>query len=122
MDATALRAHARQLRDRQWHFMARIAAAGTLWYCNWNKRNLPEAVDELRDSLLASVTIADWVERHPNWFVEGPWDDERYAFSFQLTDAGREALAHQDVYDLEPVSGGLVAPGWTAIPLPRENP
>ena len=53
---------------------------------------------------------------HPDWFVVGAWDDARYAQPVHLTEAGRLALTQRARYDLEPVRGGLVEPGWEAIP------
>ena len=113
------RAMARAVRDAQWAFMERIAAAGTLWFCNWNKHRMPEAPDELRCSLISGSEIGSWTEAHKDWFVFGEWNETRYAFPVQLTDAGRAALADRARYDMEPVEGGLVEPGWVAVPAAR---
>ncbi len=56
-----------------------------------------------------------------DWWVIGDWSDQRYAAPVSLTDAGRAALANREQYDLEPVTGGLVEPGWQATPAPRVN-
>ena len=113
---------ARYSRDRQWRFMSRIVDHGTLWFCVWNKRHLDEKPDEWRDCLISGMEILEWMNRHPDWFVNGEWNDDRYAFPVQLTDAGRAALHERQKYDMEPVFGGLVEPGWQAIPWPAENP
>ena len=46
--------------------------------------------------------------------------DERSARPVQLTDAGKVALADRAPYDMEPYEGGMIEPGWTAIPTPKE--
>ena len=46
----------------------------------------------------------------------GEWSQERYASPVFITSDGRAALATRALYDLEPVEGGLVEPGWQAIP------
>jgi hypothetical protein len=113
---------ARHERNHQWHFMERIVAHGTLWYCPWNTKRLPEAADEFRDGWLSALPLRAWVTRHADWFVQGEWDKARDAFPFQVTAAGQTALAQRELYDMEPVPGGLVAPGWDAIPLPYDDP
>ena len=47
------------------------------------------------------------------------YDEKRDAWPFRLTDAGRAALQDRDRYDMEPVYGGMVEPGWTATPSPK---
>ena len=102
--------------------MSRILDHGTLWFCVWNQRRLDEQPDEWRDGLISGMEILEWMNRHPDWFVSGVWNAARYAFPVQLTDAGRAALHERQKYDLEPVFGGLVEPGWQAIPGPAANP
>jgi hypothetical protein len=114
--------YARRLRDRQWWFMERMARVGTLWYCPWNKCRRPAAPDEVRDSLLSAISLLDWIDQHPAWFLEGPWDETRDAFPLQLTEAGRAALQQRERYDWEPVRGGLVAPGWEVRPAGLVDP
>ena len=112
----AQRERARRIRDRQWRFMERVVAVGTLWFCVWNKRELPEGPDEWRDGLMTGLEMMNWIQRHATWFVAGEWDEAGYAWPVQLTEAGHAALADRALYDMEPVEGGLVAPGWTAVP------
>ena len=109
---------ARAIRDGQWRFMERIAEHGTLWFTPWNKSRREEAADELREGLIGGMELLDWVERHKDWFESGEWSSERDARPYRLTDAGRAALADRATYDMEPVYGGLVEPGWRAIPSP----
>lgn len=112
------RHYARVARDRQWTFMERAAALGTLFFSPWNKYRQDEAADELRCSLMAGLDIIQWTEAHPDWFVIGEWIDGREVRPVQLTPAGLAALQNRAEYDLEPYQGGLVDPGWEAIPLP----
>ena len=107
---------ARYIRDRQWRFMECIAEHRVLWFCIWNKKGLPQALDEWRDGLITGMEIQDWIDRHRKWFLVGPWNDERYARRVQLTKEGNQALAVREKYDMEPVFGGMVEPGWMAIP------
>ena len=107
---------ARSIRDEQWSIMERMLVHDPLWFCVWNKRDLPELQGEARFGLLGGLEIMEWFDRHPGWFNRGDWDDDRYAFPISLTEAGRTALKNRDTYDKEPVFGGLVEPGWQAIP------
>jgi hypothetical protein len=116
------RQRARADRDRQWGFMEQVARCGTVWFCPWDKarrhdmKNLPPDVyvSDLFDPL------RDWMGRHTDWWIVGEWSEEKYARAVQLTHAGRAALANREKYDMEPVYGGLVEPGWKCVPLPKE--
>ena len=111
---------ARSLRDDQWRFMERISAHGTLWFCPWNKRRLDERPDELRTSLISGMHIGAWLGSHPDWFIVGEWNTDRDAMPVQLTEAGNDALANRNPYDMEPIEGGMVEPGWVAVPAFKE--
>lgn len=100
--------------------MERCATHDPLWVCAWNKNSKPEADDEMRTCLITGIEMLDWLKRHPDWFMVGEWDEARYANPVRITDAGRAALADREKYDMEPVYGGMVEPGWQAIPLPRK--
>lgn len=116
-------AMARYIRDGQWAFMRRVAELGTLWWCCWNKRGLPEGPDESRMSLLSGMQLGTWLQMHLEWWEIGGWDERRYAQPVSLTPAGRAALAEHDGYDREPVTGGLVEPGWlVTVPSHKELP
>ena len=67
--------------------------------------------------LIKGMEILHWLEAHPDWTQIGEWSDERYAVPVHITDSGRDALANRERYDMEPVEGGLVEPGWQVIPL-----
>ena len=114
------RAMARRTREAQWEFMQRVADAGTLWWCAWNTSSLPEGPDECRMGLLEGMEVSQWMHTHPAWWDIGGWDDTRSAQPVRLTEAGREALAHRDQYDMEPVTGGLVEPGWVCTPTDED--
>lgn len=115
------RLRARYIRDRQWRFMEKAEQHDPLWFCVWNKRDLAEEADEWRDGLITGLEIEDWIARHRDWFRRGRWSEKRYARPIRLTDAGRAALANRAPYDMEPVYGGLVEPGWQCVPAaPRK--
>ena len=109
-------AMARRIRDAHWHFMQRVADLGTCWLCCWNQHGFSEGPDEYRTPLLSGMPLSAWMHTHPEWWDIGVWDDTRHAQTVRLTDAGREALAHRGQYDMEPVTGGLVEPGWVCTP------
>lgn len=113
---------ARAARNHDWEIADRIAARGTMWFCWWNKNRRhrePYPDDLLVCGLIDGMEILGWLQSHPDWWEIGKWDDTRYAAPVTITAAGRAALAERDKYDMEPVLGGLVEPGWQAIPLPR---
>jgi hypothetical protein len=112
------------MRDRQWAFMQQVAATGTLWCCWWNKDRHhvePYPADLVVCGLIDGIELMNWIRSHEDWWQIGEWSDERYASPVSLTDAGRTALEERDRYDMEPVFGGLVEPGWQAIPWPKEG-
>jgi len=109
-------AYARYARDEQWCFMERVALLGVLWWCIWNKGGRPEQDDEKRDCLVAGMERQEWMQTHPDWWTIGEWDEIRYARPVRLTEEGYSALANRHLYDMEPVTGGLVEPGWSAVP------
>lgn len=117
---------ARRIRDHHWSIMQRVADAGTLWCCWWNKNRhfdarRPAPADTLVCGLIDGMELLEWMESHTDWWVIGEWSDERYAAPVTLTDAGRAALASRALYDMEPVTGGLVEPGWRATPAEGES-
>lgn len=112
----ASRQRARAIRDRQWSFMERLAREGTVHVCTWNKYRQEERRDELRLCLLSGNELLGRIDAHRDWFVIGPQNQERWTNPVSLSDAGRIALDNRHRYDLEPVRGGLVEPGWEAIP------
>ena len=117
---------ARRIRDRHWETLELIAQHDPLYICWWNKDRyhdrtgtpLPE--DLLVHGLIDGLELAAWLRKHPDWTDMGEWSDERHAVPVWITGAGRKALANRHLYDMEPVEGGLVEPGWTAVPTPPE--
>jgi hypothetical protein len=91
------------------------ASGRPLWFCVWNKRGLPEKIDEWRDGLISGMEILGWIKQHRRWFIVGRWSEDRYAVPIILTPEGRRALAERRC-DMEPVEGGLVEPGFLAKP------
>ena len=113
-----LRHYARAARDYQWRFMERAAELGTIWFTAWNKYRREQGPDEWRDALITGIDILQRIEQQPEWFVVGEWDDARFARPISLTQAGLVALKDRAPWDMEPYRGGLVEPGWVAIPAP----
>ena len=125
---------ARRIRDRQWQIMETAAANGDeVRICPWDKKRWvpgkgdcrlePEA-GEYRFSLMGFMETFAWFDGdHPDWFTvdEADWNDERATHLYRITDAGRQALQERERYDMEPVKGGMVEPGWQAVPLPRTD-
>lgn len=120
----ASRDMARRTRDGQWDFMQQVADQGTIWLCWWNKNRHHDRESAPEDlvicGLIDGMELLGWMKSHKDWWVIGSWSDERYAAPVSLTPAGHEALASRALYDLEPVNGGLVEPGWTCVPAERE--
>jgi hypothetical protein len=118
LDSIEHRQVARNIRNTQWRFMERCLECNPLWWCIWNKKRMPELEDEWRSGLLDGMELMEWIDAHRRWFRIGKWNDTRYARPVRLSPPGRVALEHRHLYDLEPVTGGLVEPGWESIPLP----
>lgn len=119
------RAMARRMRDHQWEIADRVAKLGTLWICWWNKNRRHDTSQPLPDDLLVcglidGLELLEWFGTHMDWWSVGPWSDERYAAPVRLTDTGRAALGEREKYDMELVTGGMVEPGWAAMPARRK--
>ena len=117
---------ARYMRDHQWETLERIALHNPLYICWWDKdgrhKRAKEAPDDLLvHGLITGNELAMWLKSHPDWTEVGEWDDERYAVPVWITDAGREALANRDRYDMEPVWWGLVEPGYHTVPAEKSD-
>ena len=113
---------ARHIRDRQWEMLELIALHNPLYICWWDKaRRYKVKTDTPPDvwacGLIDGMRMLRWLKAHPDWTQIGEWSDERYAAPVHITDSGRDALANRECYDMEPVEGDLVEPGWRAIPL-----
>ena len=123
----ASRQQARHIRDNQWRKLERIAEQDPhpLYICWWNKnRHHNRDVsppDLLVCGLIDGMEMLHWLKAHPEWVVIGEWSDERYAAPVHITDSGLDALSKRERYDLEPVVGGLVEPGWQAIPMSGDD-
>jgi len=114
---------ARFMRNRHWLFMEKVDEFGVIWFCCWDKdqRHKPPAPNVVVDGLLGAGYL-DFMCQHKDWFKRGRWSEKKYAVSVRLTPAGIEALKNWTQYDMEPVYGGLVEPGWQAIPTPLIKP
>ena len=115
---------ARRIRNRQWAVLEQIAERDPLWICWWDQWGRHSQIEE-RPNDLAVFCLLDSNELllwfgpsgpHADWVEVGPWSEERYAAPVRITAAGRSALEARDQYDMGPVSGGMVEPGWVCIP------
>ena len=112
---------ARRKRDRHWAFADRVLKHGTVWVRWWGKKPRHQSNEPLPDDLevlglISGLELLGWLNSHKDWWEIGEWCDERYAAPVCLTDEGRQALQNREQYDMEPVVGGLVEPGWQCIP------
>lgn len=82
-------------------------------------RHSPYPADLYVTGLIDGMELLEWLNRHRDWWIIGRWRDDRYAAPIRLTAKGRRALKRRSRYDMEPVTGGMVEPGWIAVPLPR---
>ncbi len=113
------RMDARRTRDSQWEFMERVAREGVVWVCPWDKKRRHGADGVHSEGLLCWPDFSSWLESHKDWWRPGRWSERRCAFSVRLTDAGRAALSQRELYDMEPIHGGLVEPGFVVTPWPK---
>lgn len=117
----ALQRIARRIRDAQWALLEKAAQHDPLIWCWWDKagRYRNSRPDNVHVSgLITSMEDMAWFRRHPDWLNIGEWDDALYGAPITITDAGRQALANRALYDMEPVEGGMVEPGWICTPAP----
>lgn len=113
------RDRARHIRDYQWRLMERMQEHDPLWICYWNKARLEPEANEERMDLIGAMEVMEWFHRrHRDWVEIGKEANPRQAFPCRLTEAGRQALANRQLYDMEHVEGGMVEPGWKAFPFP----
>lgn len=112
---------ARSMRDMQWEFADLVAKHGTIWVCWWDKeRRHPEPRPDnvYVTGLIDGCELLEWLRSHRDWWVIGKWRDDRYAAPIRLTPKGRRAIKQRWRYDMEPVTGGMVDPGWIVTPAP----
>jgi hypothetical protein len=112
---------ARRERDSQWEFMERVAREGIVWMCPWDKHGKHKNGDGVYVfGLIGSNEFYHWLSEHKDWWKRGRWSEKRCARSIRITDAGRKALKARDHYDMEPIFGGMVEPGYVVTPWPRK--
>lgn len=113
---------ARFQRDSQWEFMERVAREGVVWMCPWDKYGRHKNGDGVYVfGLLGSEAFFHWLGKHKDWWKHGRWSEKRCARSIRITAAGRKALKHRARYDMEPIHGGFVEPGYVVTPWPRRK-
>jgi hypothetical protein len=98
-------------------FMERVAREGKVWMCPWDKYGRHKNGDGVYVfGLIGSNEFHAWLRSHADWWIHGRWSAKRCARSIQITDVGREALKHRQLYDMEPIHGGMVEPGFVVTP------
>lgn len=108
----------RRMRNQHWLFMEQIRdAGGLMWFCPWDKYRKHGADGVMVDGLIG-WGLLNWMCSHKDWFKRGGWSEKRCARPVRLTEAGLAALENWWQYDMEPVEGGLVEPGWICTPTP----
>ena len=116
----ASRKMARHIRDRQWRMLERIALHNPLYICPWDKYGFHRK-DTTEDLLVLGLidgnSMWPWLISHPGWTRREEWSEERCAWPIYITGAGRRALTKRPEFDMETVVGGMVDPGWQAVPL-----
>lgn len=113
---------ARHERDGQWEFMERVAREGIVWICPWDKYGKHKNGDGVYVfGLIGANEFYHWLADHKNWWQHGRWSEKRCARSIRITDAGLKALANRAQYDMEPIFGGMVEPGYVVTPWPRRE-
>lgn len=116
------RMFARRTRDAQWAFMERVAREGIVWMCPWDKYGKHKNGDGVYVfGLIGSNELFDWLAAHKEWWKRGRWSEKRCARSIRITDAGRNALANREQYDMELIHGGMVEPGYVVRPWPPKK-
>lgn len=111
------RRFARSQRDSQWAFMERVVREGIVWMCPWDKHERHKDGDGVYVfGLLGSGEFYHWLDSHKDWWNRGRWSEKRCASSIRITEAGRKALENRGSYDMEPIYGGIVEPGYVVIP------
>jgi hypothetical protein len=99
--------------------MERVAREGIVWTCPWDKYRRHKNGDGVYVfGLLGSNEFLHWLHSHKDWWKTGRWSEKRCAKSIRITDVGLRALANRELYDMEPICGGMVEPGYIVMPLP----
>lgn len=102
---------------------SRIESHGTKFRC----AECGVVIDKVLDDgvyvfgLLGSNELFHWLDSHKDWWKRGRWSDKRCARSIRITEAGRAALANRELYDMEPIFGGMVEPGFIVTPWPQKQ-
>lgn len=107
---------ARRTLDGHWDFVRRLAREGIVHFCVWNKYHHKEQRNEARHGLIDGLEVLEFVRQHRPWFGSGAYDLKRNTRPMWLTARGRRALRRQAGRP-EMVYGGLVEPGYKAMPL-----
>ena len=98
-----------------------FGAVGKHWQCfgcNTVMRKIPDDGVYVC-GLMGANEFLTWIQSHTDWWKRGPWSAKRCARSIRITAAGRKALRQRHLYDMEPIYGGMVQPGYVVTPWPK---
>lgn len=93
----------------------------------WQCASCKTVMDQVPDDcvyvfgLIGSNELYGWLSAHKDWWKRGRWSEKRCARSIRITPAGRKALKNRHLYDMEPIHGGMVEPGYIVTPWPRKR-
>lgn len=98
-------------------------ADGGQWQCAECKSTMATVPDDevYVFGLIGSNEFYHWLGEHKDWWKRGRWSEKRCARSIRITAAGRKALKNRGRYDMEPIFGGMVEPGYVVTPWPRKR-
>ncbi len=102
---------------------SRFIPEGDEWKCARCGRVVPKIPNDrvYVFGLIGSNEFFHWLHSHKDWWKQGRWSDKRCARSIRIADAGRKALRNRTKYDMEPIFGGMVEPGYAVIPWLRKR-
>jgi hypothetical protein len=100
----------------------RFIPEGDEWKCAQCGRVVSKIPDDhvYVFGLIGSNEFLGWLAAHKDWWKRGRWSEKRCARSIRITEAGRKALRNRARYDMEPIHGGMVEPGYIVTPWPRK--
>lgn len=102
---------------------SRFIPEGDQWKCAQCGRVMSSIPDDgvYVFGLIGSNEFFHWLDSHEEWWNRGRWSERRCARSIRITEVGRKALADREQYDMEPIFGGMVEPGYVVTPWPKKR-
>lgn len=106
-----------------WCRSSRFTKVGEQWRCDRCNVLMADVPDDgvYVFGLIGCNELFHWLDSHKDWWKRGRWSEKRCARSIRITEAGRTALHNRELYDAEPIYGGMVEPGYMVTPWPRRK-